>query len=54
MTAAAAWRGAFIERLRATGNVSLAAAGAEVSRQQACAVSLRSERREGRRLIHSA
>ena len=33
MTAAAAWRGAFIERLRATGNVTLAAAGAGVSRQ---------------------
>ena len=32
MTAAAAWRGAFIERLKATGNVTLAAAGAGVSR----------------------
>ena len=35
MTAAAAWRGAFIERLKATGNVTLAASGAGVSRQQA-------------------
>ena len=33
MTAAAAWRAAFIERLRATGNVTLAAAGAGVGRQ---------------------
>ena len=32
MTAAAAWRGAFIERLKATGNVTLAAAGAGVTR----------------------
>ena len=35
MTAAAAWRGAFIERLKATGNVTLAASGAGVSRQHA-------------------
>ena len=35
MTAAAAWRGAFIERLKATGNVTLAAAGAGVTRQHA-------------------
>ena len=35
MTAAAAWRGAFIERLRATGNVTLAATGAGVTRQHA-------------------
>ena len=28
MTAAAAWRGVFIERLKATGNVTLAASGA--------------------------
>ena len=35
MTAASAWRGVFIERLRATGNVTLAARGAGVSRQQA-------------------
>ncbi len=33
MTAAAAWRGVFIERLRATGNVTLAARGAGVNRQ---------------------
>ena len=35
MTAAAAWRGAFIERLKATGNVTLAASGAGVTRQHA-------------------
>ena len=35
MTAAAAWRGAFIERLKATGNVTLAASGAGVARQHA-------------------
>ena len=35
MAAAAAWRGAFIERLKATGNVTLAAAGAGVTRQHA-------------------
>ena len=35
MTAAAAWRGAFIERLKATGNVTLAATGAGVTRQHA-------------------
>ena len=35
MTAAAVWRGVFIERLKATGNVTLAATGAGVSRQQA-------------------
>ncbi len=34
MTAISAWRGAFIERLRATGNVTLAARGAGVSRQE--------------------
>ena len=33
MTPRAAWRDVFIERLRATGNVTLAAAGAGVSRQ---------------------
>ena len=31
MTAAAVWRGVFIERLKATGNVTLAAAGAGVT-----------------------
>ena len=35
MTAAAAWRGVFIERLKATGNVTVAASGAGVSRQEA-------------------
>ena len=35
MTAIAAWRGAFIERLKATGNVTLAATGAGVTRQRA-------------------
>ncbi len=35
MTAIAAWRGAFIERLKATGNVTLAAIGAGVNRQHA-------------------
>ena len=35
MTAIAAWQGAFIERLRATGNVTLAATGAGVTRQHA-------------------
>ena len=35
MTAATAWRGAFIERLKATGNVTLAASGAGVTRQHA-------------------
>ena len=35
MTAVAAWRGVFIERLEATGNVTLAAAGAGVARQHA-------------------
>ena len=35
MTAAAAWRGVFIERLKATGNVTLAASGAGVARQHA-------------------
>ena len=35
MTAAAAWRGAFIERLKATGNVTLAASGAGVALQHA-------------------
>ena len=35
MTAAAAWRGVFIERLKATGNVTLAAIGAGVNRQHA-------------------
>ena len=34
MTAIAAWQGAFIERLRATGNVTLAARVAGVSRQE--------------------
>ena len=34
VTAISAWRGAFIERLRATGNVTLAARGAGVSRQE--------------------
>ena len=33
MTPRAAWRDVFVERLRATGNVTLAAAGAGVSRQ---------------------
>lgn len=33
MTAIAAWRGAFIERLKATGNVTLAASGAGVTPQ---------------------
>ena len=33
MGAAAAWRGVFIERLKATGNITLAAAGAGVTRQ---------------------
>ena len=35
MTAIAAWRGAFIERLKATGNVTLAATEAGVTRQHA-------------------
>ena len=35
MTVAAVWRSAFIERLKATGNVTLAAAGAGVNRQNA-------------------
>ena len=35
MTAAAAWRGVFIERLKATGNITLAASGAGVTRQHA-------------------
>ena len=35
MTAAAAWRGGFIDRLKATGNVTLAASGAGVARQHA-------------------
>ena len=35
MRAVAAWRGVFIERLKSTGNVTLAAAEAGVSRQQA-------------------
>ena len=35
MTVAAVWRSAFIERLKATGNVTLAAAGAGVNRQHA-------------------
>ena len=35
MTAAAAWRRAFIERLKATGNITLAATGAGVARQHA-------------------
>ena len=30
MTAVAAWRGVFIERLKATGNITLAARGAGV------------------------
>ena len=34
MRAVAAWRGVFIERLKSTGNVTLAAAEAGVSRQQ--------------------
>ena len=35
MTAAAAWRGVFIERLNsATGNVTIAASGAGVNRTQ--------------------
>ena len=33
MTAAAAWRSVFLERLKATGNITLAAAGAGVTRQ---------------------
>ena len=33
MAIAAAWRGAFIERLKATGNVTLAASGAGVTSQ---------------------
>ena len=35
MTAAAAWRDVFIERLKATGNITLAARGAGVTRQNA-------------------
>ena len=35
MTAAAVWRGVFIERLKATGNITLAASGAGVARQHA-------------------
>ena len=35
MRAVSVWRGEFIERLKATGNVTLAATGAGVSRQQA-------------------
>ena len=35
MTVAAVWRGVFIERLKATGNVTLAAVGAGVNRQNA-------------------
>ena len=35
MTAAAAWRGVFLDRLKATGNVTLAATGAGVTRQNA-------------------
>ena len=35
MTAAAAWRGVFIERLKATGNVTIAASGAGVNRTHA-------------------
>ena len=35
MTAAAAWRGVFIDRLKATGNITLAARGAGVARQHA-------------------
>ena len=35
MRAVSVWRGEFIERLKATGNVTLAAPGAGVSRQQA-------------------
>ena len=35
MRAVAVWRGVFIDRLKATGNVTLAATGAGVSRQQA-------------------
>ena len=34
MTAVAAWRDVFIERLKATGNITLAARGAGVSRQE--------------------
>ena len=33
MTAAVAWRSVFLERLKATGNITLAAAGAGVTRQ---------------------
>ena len=43
MTAAAAWRGAFIEQLKATGNVTLAAIGAGVTRQHACRTRNRSK-----------
>ena len=35
MTVAAVWRSEFIERLKATGNVTLAAAGTGVNRQNA-------------------
>ena len=35
MAAVTAWRDAFIERLKATGNVTLAAAGTGVNRQNA-------------------
>ena len=35
MAAVTAWRDAFIERLKATGNVTLAATGAGVTRQNA-------------------
>ena len=35
MPTAVAWRGVFLERLKATGNVALAAVGAGVTRQNA-------------------
>ena len=35
MTTAVVWRGVFIERFKATGNVALAAVGAGVTRQNA-------------------
>ena len=38
MTVAAVWRSAFIERLKATGNVTLAATGAGVTRRRATGI----------------
>ena len=44
MTVAAVWRGVFIERLKATGNVTLAARGAGVNRQNAYRARSRSKK----------